>query len=99
MTDKVKWRDAKALRDRIEELEAEVVKAREEGRRAGLEEAAALAEKMDGEWFQNTYRASYHKKRYMAAEVEWMTRKPLHILSEDITDAIRALIPPAGGEE
>lgn len=32
----------KAL-DRIEALEAEVSKAREEGRRAGLEEAAALA--------------------------------------------------------
>ena len=29
MGDKVKWRDAKALRDRIEELEAEVLRLRE----------------------------------------------------------------------
>lgn len=63
----------------------------EEGRRAGLEEAAKVAEKMDGVWFQNTYQTVYHKKRYMAEEVERMTRKPLHILSEDIADAIRAL--------
>ena len=29
MSDKVKWRDAKALRDRIKELEAEVLRLRE----------------------------------------------------------------------
>lgn len=70
--------------------------AREEGRKQGLEEAMRVAAKMDGEWFQNTYQSSYNKKRYTADAVERMLMKPLHILSEDIAEAIRALIDRPG---
>ena len=61
---------------------------------AALREAAKQAETRDAKWMREKYDISYRKKRYNLLDVHNCENKFANILSEDIEDAILALITP-----
>jgi len=83
--------------DRIEELEAKLAQQDDlvqAAVAAALREAAKQAETRDAKWMREKYDISYRKKRYNLLDVHNCENKFANILSEDIEDAILALITP-----